>query len=420
LDSDELWLVEFYAPWCGHCQRLTPEWKKAASGLKGIANVGAVDMTVHQSAGSKYGIQGFPTIKVFGFDKDRPSDYNGQRTSDDIIDFAMKAIRQMVKDRASGKKSGGSGGSSGGRSGGSGGSGGGSSSDKDVVVLTDSNFREQVIDSQETWIVEFYAPWCGHCKNLEPIWNKAATRVKDETQGQVKLGKLDATVHQSTASKYGVRGYPTIKIFRQGFKNEDPIDYNSGRDESSIVTTALEYYVENIDPPTIDEIVNKDILDEKCTEGICIIAFLPDIYDGKAVRDGYIDILKSMGEAFKKQKWGWGWVEALSQPKLEKMFEVGGSGYPEIVGLNMRKQVFAKNMGAFSEDGLRPFLNVLTYGRGSRNTFPLSQTELPEIASIAGWDGQEPAPLEEEEFDLSDFSWDDEEEEEDSTAKDEL
>ena len=59
----------------------------------------------------------------------------------------------------------------------------------------------------------------------------------------------------------------------------------------------------------------------------------------------------------------------------------------------MRKQVFAKNMGAFSEDGLRPFLNVLTYGRGSRNTFSLKEEELPDIATITPWDGQEPPPV---------------------------
>lgn len=43
VNSVELWIVEFYAPWCGHCQRLTPEWEKAAKALKGIIKVGAVD-----------------------------------------------------------------------------------------------------------------------------------------------------------------------------------------------------------------------------------------------------------------------------------------------------------------------------------------------------------------------------------------
>lgn len=60
--------VEFYAPWCGHCQRLAPEWKKTAANLKGLVNVAAVDCDVEQNKGlcAMYEIQGFPTIKVFG------------------------------------------------------------------------------------------------------------------------------------------------------------------------------------------------------------------------------------------------------------------------------------------------------------------------------------------------------------------
>jgi len=44
-------------------------------------------------------------------------------------------------------------------------------SDEDVVILTDDNFEELVDNSNESWFVEFYAPWCGHCKSLEPEWN---------------------------------------------------------------------------------------------------------------------------------------------------------------------------------------------------------------------------------------------------------
>lgn len=52
IDSDELWLVEFFAPWCGHCKQLTPAWEEAAKRLKGVVKVGAVDMTTDEAAGS--------------------------------------------------------------------------------------------------------------------------------------------------------------------------------------------------------------------------------------------------------------------------------------------------------------------------------------------------------------------------------
>ena len=68
-------------------------------------------------------------------------------------------------------------------------------------------------------MVEFYAPWCGHCKALEPEWNQAATQMK----GKVKFAKADATENQMLAQRFGVQGYPTIKYF----------DYGTGKSDSS-------------------------------------------------------------------------------------------------------------------------------------------------------------------------------------------
>ena len=88
-DKDSMWLVEFYAPWCGHCKQLAPSWELADKHLKGVVKVGAVDMDAHQSVGGPYGIQGFPTIKFFGNDKGSPLDYNGGRDADSIRKFAL-------------------------------------------------------------------------------------------------------------------------------------------------------------------------------------------------------------------------------------------------------------------------------------------------------------------------------------------
>merc|ERR1719199_169310 len=89
----------------------------------------------------------------------------------------------------------------------------------DVMVLTTENY-DAVLAENDMILVEFYAPWCGHCKNLAPHYAKAAPAVP--------LAKVDATENRELGDRYGVKGFPTLKWIRGGQAS----DYEGGRTEN--------------------------------------------------------------------------------------------------------------------------------------------------------------------------------------------
>lgn len=394
VQSDEVWIVEFYAPWCGHCKSLVPEYKKAATALKGAVKVGAVDAGEHKSLGGQYGVNGFPTIKVFGQNKRKPSDFNGQRTASGIVDAALAEVKAKVKAQLGG---------GGGSSGSSGGGGKG-----DVVELTSSNFDKLVLDSDDVWLVEFFAPWCGHCKNLEPEFARAASELK----GKVKLGALDATVHDSKAKEYGVTGYPTIKFFAGGSKKDrsDATDYTGGRTASEIVAWALDKHTDSIAAPAIVELTDEAAYKDNCeSHPLCIVSVLPHILDCDAkCRNGYLDILRTLGDKYKKKQWGWLWMEGGAQSQVEEALEIGGFGYPAMAAVSHKKMKYTSLRGSFAKDGINEFLRDISYGRGQ--TAPVKGATQPKIYKNVPWDGKDGQLPEEEDIDLSDVDLDEKDE----------
>jgi protein disulfide-isomerase A1 len=84
--------------------------------------------------------------------------------------------------------------------------------DEGVLVLTDSNFDEELA-KYDYLLVEFYAPWCGHCKQLAPEYAKAAQRLA-QNDPPYHIAKVDATEHKQVAERFGIKGFPTLFFFK--------------------------------------------------------------------------------------------------------------------------------------------------------------------------------------------------------------
>ena len=99
-----------------------------------------------------------------------------------------------------------------------------------VVTLTDANWDKTLIDNEHdgntdnSWFVKFYAPWCGHCKKLAPTWIEFEQKYGD--MGNV--GEVDCTVETTLCEDYEIRGYPTLLFFHVDDPDE-PIHYNGDR-----------------------------------------------------------------------------------------------------------------------------------------------------------------------------------------------
>lgn len=130
-------LVEFFAPWCGHCKNLAPVYEELAHNFEFAKDklvIAKVDADSEKSLGQRFGIQGFPTIKYFDGKSDKPEDYTGGRDIDSLSAFLTEKTGIKPKKKAAPPSA--------------------------VEMLNDKTFKEQVGTDKDV-LVAFTAPWCG-------------------------------------------------------------------------------------------------------------------------------------------------------------------------------------------------------------------------------------------------------------------
>jgi len=95
-----------------------------------------------------------------------------------------------------------------------------------IVELTDASFDQDVLKSETPVLVDFWAAWCGPCRAIAPIVDELAS----EYAGKLKIGKMDVDRNNATPMRYGVRGIPTLLLFKGGQVQEQIVGY-CGKDQ---------------------------------------------------------------------------------------------------------------------------------------------------------------------------------------------
>jgi len=229
-------LVMFYAPWCGHCKKMKPEYAQASTQSEDLELIefGAVDCTNKKNKGvcSQAGVGSFPTIKFYDGPKGRGVDFEGSRDLNGLLKFSYEVTEKEVPDwlttaietaeaEAAEKAR------------------LAEEADKawkegtDVVHLTDSDFA-QFRQKNPKMMAFFYAPWCGHCKAQKPNYMEAAGNVG----AGFKFTAIDCTdpLSKEVCAEHEVTGYPTIKTFSSS--SAPPEAYSGPRSADGFMTFA--------------------------------------------------------------------------------------------------------------------------------------------------------------------------------------
>lgn len=331
-------LAMFYVPWCGHCQRLKPEFAKAATKLKGKAILVGMNLQTPEATllQEEYNITGYPTVLYFEQGK-LLYDYWGERNEEGIVNWMSSPQPPPQNDESAPPSE------------------ENWSNELDNVVHLTSNDFEAFMTSNPSVLVTFYAPWCGHCKAMKPSYNEAAKIMQEENIPGV-LAAVDATVERELANVFQVNGFPTIKYFHNG---EPVYDYGYSRTTEGFVEfmkeprpppeaekdwTELDTQVQHLTDETFKGFIKK-------TKHALVMFYAPWCGHCKSAKPHFIEAADSL---INERKMALGAVDCTKHDALCSQYDV--NGYPTILYMSYGKKSF-KYLGPRTSEGFIEFLN---------------------------------------------------------------
>lgn len=249
-----LHFVEFFAPWCVHCQHFAPTWKAVAKHFEKNPDITIckMDCTVDQSKCQELKITGFPMLKLYK-DGEEVDNFNAERRMDVLLTYINNNLRHygLLTDDGDARQE-------------------PVEQTNNVVFLTGdeekidrANYDDEVAEQdgedvdlvdlhpvveiiersfdallEETTFVKFYVPWCKYCQQLKPVWESLGKQCQRE--GGPIIARIDCSKFPAICEKYQVHQYPTLILF----KERKRYDYNGERKLESLHKFAKDFHDE--------------------------------------------------------------------------------------------------------------------------------------------------------------------------------
>jgi len=268
-------MVEFFAPWCGHCKRLEPEYEKAAEELNGVAAMAKVnaDAEINRPLASTYGIRGFPTLKIFRNGSFQPTDYNGERSAQALVSF-MKRLALPA-----------------------------------ISTLSTSEDVETFSKSDRVVIVGFF-------DNADSQEYKSFTEAADTLRNEFVFGSV--TGNSAINQQYGVEA-PNVILFKQFDEGKNVLGSNKFSEIAS--------FVKSNSIPLIDEIGPENY--RMYAESGIPLAYLFVDSKVEGQKDTYIERVRNTAQQT-KGKLNWVWIDSSKYAKHAEKLGLSGTVVPAL------------------------------------------------------------------------------------------
>eukprot|EP01123_Difflugia_compressa_P009896 TRINITY_DN3430_c1_g1_i1.p1 TRINITY_DN3430_c1_g1~~TRINITY_DN3430_c1_g1_i1.p1 ORF type:complete len:432 (+),score=95.03 TRINITY_DN3430_c1_g1_i1:112-1407(+) len=369
--SPNIWIIEFYAPWCPHCKNFQSDFKMAAENLQGIINFGAIDCDVEDSKPlcGHFKIEGLPTVLAFkgilepietpdgqkGFSK-VPVPYKGQLKPAQIVKWATSFLSEPIDP---------------------------------VIDITNENFQLFLSEKRSPAKALLFSDKDKKSNLLRSVAHNF--RIDFITKYWLPVGQVPHT-NTELVERYGITTYPSLIIVDEKGEVMDTFsgEYKSEEMKSFVQGYAYEVKPEDLQPNEKDKqkqqsstskprkaelhhVTSQESFDSSCFQmGLCLISFLDP---SSEEHQSYLETLDEIAKKFTSVQVLW--MDGTRHEDFKSAFGVAES-YPQAVAYQRKAKRYRIFMGGFDVDAITEFIEIVQTGSVKKGRISLLDRE-PQI-----------------------------------------